>query len=970
MYPASTDEQQAPQSFARIIGHFTRSTRADFGANLQAYASHLSETEVAVIHAAAIDALDANARLKLNRVLLLELHAAKRTGELDAEDGAGQFALFVKRSQQPQFLEHLDRRYPSLRRRLQRALDQQCAAIERMLARFIADRSELRRLPGQPDGRLLAIDLGQGDLHAGGQAVARLSFERGKIMYKPRALDIDAVVETFLGHVFSGDPNRIRVPKVVCRGDYGWAAFVEHHYCGNEDELRAFYRGLGLWLGVLRLLGGTDIHYENLIAAGPVPVVVDVESLFAVNAKGVPSKYGQAHDLAQTLIRSSVLRTGIVPFRTPALGFDGVDVSAAGALPGEQPQARTPIIVNEGTTDARLEIVSLERGSAQNHPSQNPNLRTYWDQISEGFLAACERLRQLDADGKLEPLLAPFEGCAVRDIRRPTQVYAEIARMLWHPASLHNEPEAIERARDLFARNAAVVPIAPSAPSEISAEIEDLRNGDVPVFVNPLPRARIDATLADWRTMRIDLEELTIRSALVATELNRRAPGEIEDADHIRSFFARNPHADNLEMRRRRLAANAVERLLRLAVRGDDGTVTWITPETSHSGWLVQPLLTDLYFGLGGVAVALAGYRSEVLSERADEVPGLDLAIDGALRTLEVLDAGEKPKAIGGFAGFGGQIWAWMALSDTLQRPELIGHAIARAEALRKEGFESDQRFDIIDGAAGVIVPLILLAQATSDFQWLELAERAAAHLEAAVLVDRQGARWPSTVYGEPIGGFAHGAMGTGWALARLALSGAGNEAQRAVWRELSEGAFAFQDSLYDEGLGNWLDQRQWTRGETFHTWCNGSVGIGLAAVDLYSLTRERRHLDALRWAVAASRGTWGASHTLCHGDFSLWDFLVRAAELDPDLCFSDRSDCTAQVVSAIEEHGGAISGKTRAAFTPGLMTGLAGAIHGLNRMHPDCRLGSPLLFERSRKSHRRAEPATLREAALSPNEA
>jgi hypothetical protein len=37
----------------------------------------------------------------------------------------------------------------------------------------------------------------------------------------------------------------------------------------------------------------------------------------------------------------------------------------------------------------------------------------------------------------------------------------------------------------------------------------------------------------------------------------------------------------------------------------------------------------------------------------------------------------------------------------------------------------------------------------------------------------------------------------------------------------------------------------------------------------------------------------------------------------------------------------------TRAAFTPGLMTGLSGAIHGLNRLHADCAVPSPLLFER-----------------------
>lgn len=40
------------------------------------------------------------------------------------------------------------------------------------------------------------------------------------------------------------------------------------------------------------------------------------------------------------------------------------------------------------------------------------------------------------------------------------------------------------------------------------------------------------------------------------------------------------------------------------------------------------------------------------------------------------------------------------------------------------------------------------------------------------------------------------------------------------------------------------------------------------------------------------------------------------------------------------------VGGLTRAAFTPGLMIGLAGTIYGFLRMHPACVLPSPLLQE------------------------
>lgn len=941
----------ALNSFASVIEHFTANTRKALTTRLAALSPELDSSELELIRMQAEQALHTTAQLKLNRVLLLELHAAKLSGELTAEDDAGRFAQFVEHSLDQEFAEHLDRRYPSLRGRLERTLDRQRSAIETMAMRFIADRNELEHLLGRPAGRLISLALGLGDPHAGGQTVARLSLEGGKVMYKPRSLRIDAQLEAFLAGVFDDGADRVRVPKVIDRDDYGWAAFADHRYCGGEEELRTFYRGLGYWLAVLRLLGGTDIHLENLIAVGPMPVVIDVESLFSVAYEAAPSGYGRAYDTALTLIGNSVLRTGIVPFRTSALGFEGVDLSAAGALPGQQPQVQMPAIVNEGTTEARLKVVSTDVAVAQNHPSPHPDVSLYWDQISGGFVNASSHLRRLDGEGKLAPLLAGFEGCRVRNIRRTTMAYVEIGRMLWHPASLHDEAKAIERARDLLARNAAVVPIAPSAPEEIMAEIDDLRYGDVPAFVSPLTRSQIDEVVADWRAMRIDLEELTIRSALVATDLNQN----IRDLAEKRSgylYFAQHPHADRLDARRRKLAADAAQDLLRLAVRGDDGSTTWITPEVTRDGWLVRPVQPDLYLGLGGIAVGLAGYLYEVGRGRADAVNGLEEAFEGAVKVLRAMTAVDKPEGSGGFSGYGAQIWTWLTLYDLLSRAEMLACAMACAEALEHGGFDNIHKFDITDGVSGTIVPLLGLAEATNDARWLALAARAAQRLEATAIVDERGARWPTMEFEEPIGGFAHGATGIAWSLARLALTDAGNEVDRSRWGALADAAFKFQDTLYDEALGNWRDMHLRGNDESFPTWCHGCVGIGLAACDLYARTHDPRYLSILRRAVANTRGKWGLSHTLCHGDLSSRELLVRAAALDPDGCATDADEPTAQIVSAIEEHRGMVGGLTRAAFTPGLMVGLAGAIHSLNRMHPDCTLASPLLLERRGQRH------------------
>lgn len=935
----------AAAAFARITEQFLAQARAALAAGLHDPAIALQPGERALLHSQGEAALHEHAQLKLNRVLLLELHAAARSGDIGPLDSAGALDEFVALATSEGFRAHLQQRYPVLLPRLTRMLEGQCAAVVELAARIGSDRVALAELLGAPAGTLHAVALGRGDLHGGGRTVARLQFEGGTVMYKPRSLRIDATLDGLLSAVFGDAPDRVRVPKVIDRGSHGWAAFAAHRYCSGEAELRCYYRGLGHWLAILRLIGGTDIHLENLIAVGPVPVVVDAESVFCRVIEIEPSGLGDAYDTAVKLMRNSVLRTGIVPFRTAGLGMEGVDLSAAGALAGEQPRVQVPVIVDDGTEPARLGMVEAEVSIAQNHPSAQPDVSLYWDHISEGFIDASGRLRALDANGELMPLLTAFEGCQVRDVRRPTMAYAELGRMLWHPASLHHEARAVERAIDLLVRNAAVSPAAPSDLETVRGEVDDLRHGDIPIFASQLDAARIHSVVANWRAMRIDLEDVTIRSTLVATDLNQHALARAEARSGY-SYAARHPRADDLDARRRTLATRAVESLLRLAVHGEDGSMTWITPEVTRTGWTVQPVQPDLYFGLGGIAFALAAYRHEVEQGRADPVAGLDPAIEGALAVFQTLCERHPAEIDGGFVGTGSQMWALLALHDLLQRPALLALAERCAEAAEHRGFQQAAKFELIDGVSGMILPLLALAEATGNARWLELAAAAGRRMQDAAIVDADGTRWPTPQFSEPIGGFGHGAMGMGWALARLARSEAGSVPERAAWRRLAEGAFAFQAALFEPHTGHWRDIHLQDGQKNFPTWCHGSVGIGLAAADLYARTGDAAQLRDMRRAVADARGKWGFSHTLCHGDVSTRELLVLAAALDPAGCPYPQDEAAIEIISSIEEHQGMVGGLTRAAFTPGLMIGLAGSIYGFLRMHPACVLPSPLLQE------------------------
>jgi lantibiotic modifying enzyme len=918
----------------------------------------LDDAERAVLLQEALRALRESASRKLNRVLLLELHAAKLSGQLGDGDEREKFVRFLELATETAFKEALRKRYPVLEDRLGRALGQLGDAVVTMAARIAADREALSAFLGRPLGALRAVRLGEGDVHEGGQTVAQLAFAGGKAMYKPRSLRIDVALSAFLDDVFQGVPDHIRVPAALDRGAYGWTAFAEHRYCADDGELKTFYRNIGHWLAVMRLLGGTDIHHENLIASGPIPCVVDVESLFVPDPPAKPSGLGQAVDLADTMIRSSVLRTGLVPFRAPVLGLDGVDISAIGALPGEQPKIRVPEIIKHGTAEAHFGLVSVDIDVARNHPCAQPDIARYWSDIVDGFRALTARFAAMHREGTLAPKLAAFLGCRIRRIRRPTQIYVEILRMLWHPASLHDEPAAIERARDLLERNAAVSLVAPSDPAAIAREIDDMRYGDIPVFANALDPAQLDEIFQGWLAMRTDLEELTIRGALVTAHLNARLNDDRRVPYDLR---ATRPSAQDLDRRRRAMAALTLKELLQLSVRGRDGTLTWISPILGRSGWAMRSLEANLYVGLGGIAVALAAYLQEMRHGRVDAVEGVEEALHGTLKVLRNLEEARPAEAVGGFIGLGSQLLTWLTLHALQPQAGFLADAVRQGEAMARWDFDGARVLDILEGVAGAIVPVLQLAEATGDGRWLDVAARAGRRLEQAAIVDARGARWPASVFNEPIGGFAHGATGIGWALTRLGLSAAGGADERARWLQLGGLALDFEETLYRPEHGNWIDVRKPESLDFPNTWCHGSVGIGLAACDLYARTGGERHLDVLRRAVrVARRSGWGYSHTLCHGDLSLWELLARAAKVAPDLAPPEGMPDGALILSSIEEHG-IVGGLARDAFTPGLMSGISGSILQLVRMHPACTVPSPLLLE-CRADERPASAAFERE--------
>lgn len=922
----------------------------------------LSLHERDILHEQTRESLLSVVHAKLTRLLLVELNAARIGERLGGADSVERWNEFLELSSRREFWDELAEPYPTLLPRIECMISDRCEASLQLARRWSADRAKLSTLCGCDAGELLALSFGAGDSHCGGLTVALLECEGGRLAYKPRSVTVDAVLQTFITELTAdhGQPLHIRVPRVIDGGDYGWAEFIDHAYAQDDEELGRFYEGIGQWLAIMHLLGASDIHAENLIAHRDMPVVIDCETLFTPRVRVPESGFGMALDHAADLIAGTVFHIGLLPGRAQALGWRGVDYSGIGSLPGQQPMLRKPTLLKAGTDEAHLGTTLVPVPIAKNHPSPEPALATYWPRALDAFDALTATLRRLDESGHLASRLEAFADCRIRVVLRSTEAYTEIARMLWHPASLHNEAQARQRARDLLSKMAVHMTSAPSDPAVIEGEIEDLLVGDIPFFGATVRDGQLvgsrghawrtaghlgSAALQHWRASDFGFERKVIRAAMVSAYLNDGW------SSHPGQLLPLKLRYGDLDARRRTQAARIMQGVLDNAIRSDDGTVAWIAPVLGPSGWALQPLAADLYGGLSGLALLVAAYERETHAGRANAVAGIDalsIALQHTLRLVEakLLESSSegikmRPPPPGAYIGLGAQIWTLLMLSawgshaaDGLQRAMALADGIPEAVA-------ADETHDILTGRAGLIPVLLLLATHTGGARYLDMAVTLGDQLCELAQRDGDRAYWVHPhMWPQGLGGFVHGVTGVGWALSKLARA---TGEQR--FEQMAQAAFNFEDAAFDSEEDAWLDLRNLGGSRSATMWCHGSTGIGLAHIDLDPMLMHPRTRPLLRRAasVSARRGL-GWNHCLCHGDLGVWELLDQAVaygEAPEDLT---REGLQAHILTSLEDYGPSC-GLTRDVFVPGLLTGVGGVAYQLLRMHPESNLPSVLML-------------------------
>jgi type 2 lantibiotic biosynthesis protein LanM len=886
--------------------------------------------------------------------------AASGDSASSAPGGSDRYRAFVRTTLDDGF-SSLVTKYPFLARQIVMVIESWTSSISELLARLDDDRAAIAASfgEGREPGAIAGVEPGLSDPHHGRRRVAVLTFDSGlRLVYKPRDVGGEQAFAALLDWLTArGLQPAQRIMRVLERPGYGWVEFIEHQPFTSEAEVREYYQRSGGLLCLARLLRGRDLHWENVIASRGGPVIVDAELLVH------PAAAGEAE--------ASTLTTGLLSMLLSGPDGETVDI---GGLRGERIAAGpTPERVWTGLGSDAIGFTEQRKPIP---PKKNRVLLAdavvppddHADEILAGFeqtyrFVAAQRDHILALDGPL----GASRKFRTRFLFRPSHQYAAALLALADPKYLGDGVrwgcalDALNR-RFRYSAGPSLHPSAAAAPGApprawalVGAEREALERLDLPYFwvdsdgtgvyaadtslaTDYFAHSGLDAVAEGLRKMGDD--DLGAESRVLARALRQSTRSRFSAPLSLPTSQPNGQPADHRTI----LTAAAAWIGAEVLARADkNGVMHWRYALVTAPGSIAEHRLYD---GTSGVALFLAA-----LGAVTGEAQWIDAAAAACepIKTIRRSARKETARApIGAATGIGSLVYAMTTIGHLLNDASYTQLAVELAEGLTTEVIAADPSADVSDGCAGAVLALLAVQTAAPDEGFLARAAYCGRQLVARQVDAKEGAAWPSRD-GVMLAGFAHGAAGIAYALARL-YKETGDDA----FLDAANRAHDYERSVFSAADRNWpvlgTGPESGVGAPMMTAWCHGAPGIVLAR----ALSAELVGDPAMQLEIAAGiettarLGAAQADH-LCCGNLGRAEVLFTAGHsirsLEP---IGAALKIAGSVVKKARDRGHfklSSSGFEYEVFDPGYFKGLSGIGYALLRFAQPAKLPSVLGF-------------------------
>ncbi|WP_392891580.1 type 2 lanthipeptide synthetase LanM [Pseudomonas migulae] len=760
--------------------------------------------------------------------------------------------------------------YPVLTRLLVARIEDTAAYLYKILKCLAVDFPALKNTFALSHQRIDAISLGLGDAHANGETVCCVRIGNQELIFKPRSNREALFYTALLEQLRTQTDNScfaIHAPLMVSLDDHCWIEKIENVPCQTEGELSLFFQRLGAQVAVIHALNGIDFHYENIIACGSSPVMIDLECLFTpamVDLK-VDVPHGRALFQIIKLNSQSVFTTGFVP------NSAGSENDQSGLTRQQQFVAsRKQLVLQDGFY--RLQVHEVDSRPMMRHlpvfADETRSVTDYRGAFFCGFEQGYDEVVNR-RDEILELLEKHAEGLKSRVLIKNTQRYADFIAMMSHPRFTQCQMKHDLLLATLWSDLGDEL-IEHDIPRH---EINDLKKANFPSFTQSLlsncllnAHGRTVTHLPierPFESCRRKLEMLSPKDKAFQIHILQAClvPGARESLDRSHHLLAvpdlgREQYLDGAMRIARVIEKNRIE--------GEAGDVGWTFmdthPRTRRN--FITHMGNSLYNGMGGLALFyLSLFR----------VSGATRYRDEAERILGAIHQSQEhfPNKLAVSAYLGLTSYLYVLVNYELMTGRKTYQATVEELLVKLADFpREDDEFDFVQGWCGALTVLVNLYQLQEREALRALIEKLSHAIQSALVLDNGTLLLNSTA--KPLWtGFSHGIAGV-----LQAIGKAWEVTKDPLLAELITQWVQAENRLTVDGF--WLDLRENAQSASLSKWCHGDGGILLSrhwlaqamgpALDAENRTVLEQDVER------CERHLWeqglGSGYSLCHGDF------------------------------------------------------------------------------------------------------
>ncbi|MFT7413247.1 MAG: type 2 lantibiotic biosynthesis protein LanM [Paraglaciecola sp.] len=765
---------------------------------------------------------------------------------------------------QADFITYFNDKYPVLQHRCQLRIKAICQSLTLLFTRFECDYLSIKQhfFHVSMPLTLLAVERGLGDSHNQGETVCILHFNNdNRLVYKPRTLTTEKAFEHYIKWINDNSHSDLKVANILPGIHYGWQEYIRHKPIENKQQAQNYYYRYGMLIAACHAINITDIHYENLIANGEYPVIIDLETLAVKPEINIPTDSTNSADATKAInatkelcspIFGSVLFTGLINESTFG---QSVNVAPLGS-------AVTMFSFDDITLDEQgtgIIEVSHQHKSIKHCVLTQPNSKAldaadFIEPITTGFSHVYNLVLANKGELLTSEIERIFAEVTPRIVLQPTKYYGKILALIARPES---SVTSMKQERILF--NLLNKNHGEGLPATVSmAEWACIINGDIPYFCC-LPQSR-DIKSGTGRIIKNILANTAVES-IKNTILLMTAAKEQSEIVVITNSLLNNNNKGQLTLARN---TNAIYSAIADNIRINDNNLSFVdifNPRTGAAGYRDMSRQYDFNYSLPGICFSLAYY--EKYAAPTNSAAKSSLIANHIMQHMDI----DHLQRIGINEGAGGIVYLFSHLAYLEQNQTYLSYAGLVFNHLLK-ALPQDRMYDVFSGAAGALLAGMSLYQLKNDGHLLMQLEQIGDHLLDASTQDQGRRYWTTNATTDGAStGFAHGCSGIAYALLKLYQLTSKTKYLDAVVQSK-----AFIDSCFKEN--QWLETP--SADVPFNAWCHGSVGITLFLLEYGNVMgRESISNDMTNSIELTLRHISASGDCLCHGTYGNLELLL-----------------------------------------------------------------------------------------------